>query len=281
MLLNESVFLREVIDLAARDPLFQHTLVEVGRNKPELVAGKAFAKSAISDSWSGLPVVFDEVFTGLYRLGRFNCSSLVQAQPDIVVNAKLLTGGLIPLCTTTASQNIFEAFLSDEKADALLHGHSYTAHAVGCAVAVESLNTMIRMEKVGTWKSFQRSWGADEAGGLWSMWSKGFVTELSQKETIDCVFALGSVLALTVKDTAGVGEYSRFVLEPLPIAHDLLLGYYSLAAQDLHARLLQTSDRGWSIHSRVLGNVLYLMTSHVTSRETLESIEGLILESLG
>lgn len=195
-----------------RDPLFQYALIEVVRKKPELIAGDSVAKDTSSTSWSGLPVVFDEVFTGLYRLGRFNCSSFVQAEPDIVVNAKLLTGGLIPLCTTTASQDIFEAFLSDEKADALLHGHSYTAHAIGCTVAVDSLNTMIDMESSGKWKSFQKDWAADDVSkkGCWSVWSKDFVIEASNKAEVAGVFAIGSVLALTMKDSAGGGKSTSF-----------------------------------------------------------------------
>ncbi|KAF2101766.1 adenosylmethionine-8-amino-7-oxononanoate aminotransferase [Rhizodiscina lignyota] len=245
------------------DPLFQHALIKAVRNRPDLIGTQKLRKPGSLDSWSGLPVVFDEVFTGLYRLGRFNCSSFLQAQPDIVVNAKLLTGGLIPLCTTTASQDIFDAFLSDEKADALLHGHSYTAHAVGCAVAVDSLDAMMQMEKTGKWDEFRRSWATDEVTGegCWSMWSKEFVTKVTNKESIDGVFAIGSVLALTLKDAAGGG-------------------YNSLAAQGLHSRLLDIGDKGWRIHSRVLGNVLYLMTSQITTWETLKNVEQFILESV-
>ena len=107
------------------DPAFQRKLIEMVRSRPDLVDPSA-SSARESPDWSGMPVVFDEVFTGLYRLGQFNCNKFLNATPDIVVNAKLLTGGLVPLCTTAASQAIFDAFLSDSKADALLHGHSYT-----------------------------------------------------------------------------------------------------------------------------------------------------------
>jgi hypothetical protein len=152
-------------------------------------------------------VVFDEVFTGIYRLGRFNCNGFLQATPDIVVNAKLLTGGLIPLCTTTASQDIFEAFLSDSKTDALLHGHSYTAHALGCNVAVESLNITKGMEDQNKWESFVETWSSSsDAHGPWSVWSKDFVSQLSHKSSVEGVVALGTVLGITLKDETGGGE---------------------------------------------------------------------------
>lgn len=173
-----------------------------------------------STSWSGLPVIFDEVFTGMYRLGRFNTSTFLNAQPDIIVNAKLLTGGLLPLCTTTASQDIFSAFLSESKSDALLHGHSYTAHPVGCSVAVESLKTMEKLDRDGEWDVFKKSWQGEapaaSASGpgarqprreaVWSMWDKDFVEKVSQVGSVDYVVALGSVLAIALKDEGASGE---------------------------------------------------------------------------
>lgn len=59
-----------------------------------------------------------------------------------------------------------------------------------------------------------------------------------------------------------------------------MIGYNSLAAQGLHRKLLDAGERGWSIHSRVLGNILYLMASQITSKKTLRGIEDLILQSI-
>lgn len=49
-------------------------------------------------------------------------------------------GGLLPLAVTLASEDIFAAFEGPAKTDALLHGHSYTAHPIGCAAAVAALD---------------------------------------------------------------------------------------------------------------------------------------------
>lgn len=251
------------------------------RKNPRFFGNKTspttFPAAADEHSWTGLPVVFDEVFTGLYRLGRFSPASFLDVHPDISVHAKLLTGGLVPLCTTLASQSIFNAFLSKDKSDALLHGHSYTAHAVGCNVALESLLEMTYMEKSGEWAGFQRSWtGGDvfrriqpDSGNqrqqntsVWSMWSSFFVSELSQKGTVDSVFAIGSVLAVSIRDQAGSG-------------------YTSTAAVGLQKQLLEKAGpHGWVVHSRILGNVLYLMASQTSKMETLRAIEKMLLEAL-
>ncbi|THX04562.1 PLP-dependent transferase [Aureobasidium pullulans] len=239
------------------DPLFQHILVKVTREQCPELYGNAEATPDSELGWKGVPVVFDEVFTGLYRLGRFSSSSFVDVQPDISVHAKLLTGGLLPLCTTLASESIFEAFLSPEKSDALLHGHSYTAHAVGCDIAKYSLKTMQEMDEGSTWTSFKSAWKQEEGDGkqnLWSMWSQDFVRELSLRPNVESVFALGSVLAISLKDPAGSG-------------------YTSTAATGLRDTLLHDSSEENAIHSRVLGNVLYLMASMTTTPETIASIQ--------
>lgn len=259
------------------DPLYQRCLVEVARNLYSRTAKEPAARfDRNSESpvereegneldWRGMPVIFDEVFTGLYRLGRFSAASFVGADPDIVVNAKLLTGGLLPLCTTTASQSIFEAFLSEDKTDALLHGHSYTAHPMGCSVANESLRTLINLEQGDSWTSFKNDWttrtSASDASHAWSMWSSSFVSSVSYKKQVDNVFALGSVLAITLKDPAGSG-------------------YASTAATGLRDKLLAGDGTDSVIHSRVLGNVLYLMTALTTPGETISEIEETVLEAL-
>lgn len=58
----------------------------------------------------GIPVIFDEVFTGCWRLGAPSAASLLGVSPDIACFAKLLTGGVVPLSVTLASEAIFDAF---------------------------------------------------------------------------------------------------------------------------------------------------------------------------
>ncbi|KAK3937778.1 pyridoxal phosphate-dependent transferase [Diplogelasinospora grovesii] len=253
------------------DPLFQRTLVSVVRQHPELFGtAECTASEGDETTWTGLPVIFDEVFTGLYRLGRFSAASFLGVHPDISVHAKLLTGGLVPLCTTLASESIFEAFESDDKSDALLHGHSYTAHAVGCQVAIESVGEMQKMDARGDWawaKKASSTPGAKltEGEGVWSVWSNEFVDFVSQRQSVDGIWALGSVLAIHMRSEDGAA------------------GYKSNAARDLQAALLRgVEEEGtkWNVHSRVLGNVLYLMTGQKTSEESVRKVQSLLSRAL-
>lgn len=250
------------------DPLFQRCLVEAVRGTdPNIDNAKVVDAQGADKEWQGMPVIFDEVFTGLYRLGRFDAAGFIGADPDIVVNAKLLTGGLLPLCTTTASEAIFDAFLSADKSDALLHGHSYTAHAIGCSVANESLKTMANISQGEDWAGFRKDWKAAPAttssSTPWSMWSQSFVETASRKANVDYVFAIGSVFAMSLRDPAGSG-------------------YASTAATGLRDHLFAGVGQAGEpvIHSRVLGNVLYLMGAMTSTPETLRGVEETVLKAL-
>lgn len=87
-------------------------------------------------------VIFDEVFTGLGRIGSEFAFLRAGVEPDIACIAKGLTGGTMPLAVTLAKDHVFNAFLSDKKEDALLHGHSFTGNPIGCKVALESIKLL-------------------------------------------------------------------------------------------------------------------------------------------
>jgi adenosylmethionine-8-amino-7-oxononanoate aminotransferase len=61
-------------------------------------------------------------------------------EPDIVCLSKALTAGYLPLGATVCTERIYEAFLRPDRDKAFLHGHSYTANPLACAVALASLD---------------------------------------------------------------------------------------------------------------------------------------------
>ena len=181
------------------DPLFQRVLVDTVRGAHNL------------KSWQGMPVIFDEVFVGLYRLGQKTTSSILGVNPDIAVYAKILTGGLVPLSITLTNDSIYRAFLGDTKVEALLHGHSYTAHAVGCEVSNEALSLLEKLSNGSEdWKNAKRKWkgtaddvaNSGEKTGFWSLWDPGFIAQLGGLAIVEEVMTMGTVLAFKVKDDA-------------------------------------------------------------------------------
>ncbi len=78
------------------DPLYQRLLIDECRNRK-------------------IPVIFDEIFVGMYRLGVDSTRRLLKVNPDIACYAKILTGGTVPLAVTLATQDVYDTFLSDSK----------------------------------------------------------------------------------------------------------------------------------------------------------------------
>lgn len=144
------------------------------------------------------------MFSGLHRFGYHAASNVLGATPDISVYAKILTGGLLPLSATLASRSVFGAFLSERKVDALLHGHSYTANPIGCAVALKALQMIEDAEGDGTWAKPKADWGTQR----WSFWEKGFVEAVSRAEGVKGAMAMGTVLAVELEDREA-GEWRR------------------------------------------------------------------------
>jgi adenosylmethionine---8-amino-7-oxononanoate aminotransferase len=60
-------------------------------------------------------------------------------RPDLVCLSKGLTAGYLPMGATAATEEIYEAFLSEDRTKAFFHGHSYTANPLACAVGIASL----------------------------------------------------------------------------------------------------------------------------------------------
>lgn len=113
-----------------------------------------------------------------------------------------MTGGLLPLALTVTKEEIYKNFLTENKPDCLLHGHSYTAHPMGCSVAKSSIEKLDALNE-NEWSVFRKSWG-DRS--IWSMWSPQVVDELSRLDKVDSVMTLGSVLAVELKDDQSRGK---------------------------------------------------------------------------
>ncbi|ODN84878.1 dethiobiotin synthase [Cryptococcus amylolentus CBS 6039] len=264
------------------DPLFQSCMVEVVRASGDLFAkewdGGSYEqeleglKTRDGGEWQGLPVLYDEVFSGLNRFGYNSAASVLGHTPDISAYAKILTGGLLPLSTTLASPSIFKAFLSDHKVDALLHGHSYTANPIGCSVALEAIKLTQEYEKKGGWQGEKKMWGVED-GGRWSFWKKEFVEGISQIEGVKGAMAMGTVVAIELQDDES--DYSSHVaLEFLNDLRKITVSPSSSEAESI------TPFSPFQIHSRPLGNVVYLITSLWTKPEVMRAMEGVIEERL-
>ena len=81
--------------------------------------------------------VADEVITGFGRTGTLFALDHWKVEPDIVQFAKAITSGYFPFGGIGVNDTIAEALESDPAV--WMHAYTYSAHPVGCAVALRTL----------------------------------------------------------------------------------------------------------------------------------------------
>jgi adenosylmethionine-8-amino-7-oxononanoate aminotransferase len=84
--------------------------------------------------------IADEVATGFGRTGMMFACDEAGIAPDILCLGKALTGGTLGMGATLVQNAVFDAFLSDDPAFALMHGPTFMANPLACAAANASLD---------------------------------------------------------------------------------------------------------------------------------------------
>jgi adenosylmethionine-8-amino-7-oxononanoate aminotransferase len=185
--------------------------------------------------------IADEVMTGFYRTGTAFAIQQTEARPDVICLSKGLTGGVLPLGLTVSTNEIYNAFLADETAKALLHGHSFTGNALACASSCASLDLLLTDN---TASYVQRITTAHQR----------FVAEHKNNPVFESVNSLGTILSITLKTAEGNSYFQQI--------RDRAYQYF-LA----HGFLI-----------RPLGNVVFVNPPYCITGEELESVYKVILD---
>jgi len=186
--------------------------------------------------------IADEVMTGWGRTGTVFACEQAGVEPDILCMAKGLTGGVIPLAATAASDAIYQAHFSEDRARMFFHSSSFTANPIACAAANANL-AIWRDEPVE-----RRIDGIIAA-------HRAFSGRMKRKASISGLRQCGTILALEIDD--GAGDYMS----------------------ELGPKLL-AFFRDRNILLRPLGNTIYIMPPYCISREELEAIHAVIEEAI-
>ncbi len=90
----------------------------------------------------GILLIFDEVISAFGRLGTAFAAQRYGVTPDMIVFAKGITSGTVPMGGVVASAEIYNAFM-DNSPDGMIelfHGYTYSGHPLACAAAIATLN---------------------------------------------------------------------------------------------------------------------------------------------
>jgi beta-alanine--pyruvate transaminase len=90
----------------------------------------------------GILLIFDEVITGYGRLGTPFGADYFGVTPDILVTAKGLTNGVIPMGAVMVSSEIHDAFMTGpEHVIEFFHGYTYSGNPMAAAAGLATLAT--------------------------------------------------------------------------------------------------------------------------------------------
>jgi len=111
----------------------------------------------------GTLLVLDEVQTGMYRTGPFLAAQQFGVDPDLVVLAKAMSGGLVPVGAVLMTEAIYDSVYSSLRR-AIIHTSTFSENSLAMRAALATLE-VLESEKLGR--------RASEAGG----WLRGKLTE--------------------------------------------------------------------------------------------------------
>jgi adenosylmethionine-8-amino-7-oxononanoate aminotransferase len=185
--------------------------------------------------------IADEVMTGFGKTGRYFASDYIDTKPDIICLSKALTAGLIPMAITSCTQDIYDAFLSNDMAKGFFHCHTYSANPIACATAIAGIELLISSEIQQNIKHISKA-------------HKHFELKIKNHPKVKSTRHLGVIFALDLNTK----------MERYGDLRDKLLKFFM--------------DRG--VFLRPLGNTIYIQVPYVISDPQLKKVYQVIEEAL-